>query len=157
MILAAIAIPNLLSARLAAQEASGSETVHAVQVASFNYLAQYQDGFPATIGVLGGTPGSSPTCGAANAIDDTLASSGQKGLYGVSYYVATSTATPAPGCTAAASSTNFAVTAIPTSGAGVNGIVSYCADEKGMFSDGGAGGMTAGQTDALCEGFTPLQ
>ena len=157
MILAAIAIPNLLSARLAAQEASGSETVHAVQVASFNYLAQYQNGFPASMSVLGGTPGAAPTCGASNAIDDTLATSGQKGLYAISYYVGTTTATPAPGCTAAASSTNFAVTAIPTSGAGTNGIVSYCSDEKGLFSDGGAGGMTASQTDAACEGFTPLQ
>ena len=61
LIIAAIAIPNLLRARIAANEAGAASTVRTVNVAQETYAAQYPDkGYARDLSTLG--PGPTGTC-----------------------------------------------------------------------------------------------
>ena len=87
LVIAAIAIPNLLSARMAANEGSAVGTVRTLNTACITYGSTYADvGFPAALANLG--PASPPTSAAADLIDGTLAS-GVKGGYTFVYVAGT--------------------------------------------------------------------
>ena len=67
LIIAAIAIPNLLRARMAANEASAVASVRTINTAMVTYDSSYPDvGFAATLATLGGadpcTPSSTTAC-----------------------------------------------------------------------------------------------
>src|SRR5271170_6312589 len=69
LIIAAIAIPQLLRARIAANEAAAAETVRTITTGSMAYSATWGNGFPPTLGTLGGPAGGAATCDLANLID----------------------------------------------------------------------------------------
>lgn len=72
IIIAAIAIPNLLRAKMAANEASAAATLRAYDTAIETYAARCQNvGFPASLRDLG--PGSGDCQGGANLLNSTLA------------------------------------------------------------------------------------
>jgi type IV pilus assembly protein PilA len=80
LIIAAIAIPNLLRARIAANEASAVASVRTLNTAQISYNSAYPTvGFATTLGALGGTscapPGSTTSC----FIDSQLASGTKSG------------------------------------------------------------------------------
>src|SRR6267154_2131001 len=67
LIIAAIAIPNLLQAKLAANESSAAGSLHSLTSAESRYFNSYPTiGYSATIGQLGGatpcTPSSTAAC-----------------------------------------------------------------------------------------------
>jgi len=67
LIIAAIAIPNLLRARIAANESSAAASVRTIATAEVSYATSYPAvGFPATVAILGGaapcTPGPATGC-----------------------------------------------------------------------------------------------
>ena len=71
LIIAAIAIPNLLRARMAANEASAVGTLRTYNMAMVNYATQCQNmGFPASVQNLGRGNGD---CDGANLVDSQLA------------------------------------------------------------------------------------
>jgi prepilin-type N-terminal cleavage/methylation domain-containing protein len=77
LIIAAIAIPNLLRARIAANESSAAASVRTIDTAQLTYQTSYQD-YASALGALGpgastGCPGTGPTSTAACIIDYTLA------------------------------------------------------------------------------------
>lgn len=75
LIVAAIAIPNLLRSRVAANEASAVGSLRTLNVAQVTYSSTYPDhGFASNLGTLGGTTGS-PSAEHAGLIDATLACS----------------------------------------------------------------------------------
>ncbi len=76
LIIAAIAIPNLMRARMAANDSSAAGSLHAINVAEAGYFGNYESviGFPATLGPLGGPDPCSPSSTTACLIDDSLAS-----------------------------------------------------------------------------------
>lgn len=81
LIIAAIAIPNLLRARIAANEASAVAALRTLNTAQISYNSSYPTiGFATTLGALAGTncapPGSSGAC-----IIDTQLASGSKSGY----------------------------------------------------------------------------
>lgn len=81
LIIAAIAIPNLLRARIAANEASAVASLRALNTAQISYNSSYPTvGFATTLGALGGAncapPGSSSSC-----FIDSLLASGTKSGY----------------------------------------------------------------------------
>lgn len=76
MIIAAIAIPNLLRARMAANEASATVSLRVLATACETYKAQY-GGYPRALANLG--PSDSPSADAAGLIDVTLASGRESG------------------------------------------------------------------------------
>jgi type IV pilus assembly protein PilA len=67
LIIAAIAIPNLLRARIAANEASAVGSVRSIVTAEVSYSSTWGQGFAAAIGNLGGAAGAACTASAATA------------------------------------------------------------------------------------------
>ncbi len=82
LIIAAIAIPNLLRSRMAANEASAVGSMRTINTACVTYSTTYGIGFPAALSDL--QPGSPATSTAADLIDQVLAG-GTKSGYTFSY------------------------------------------------------------------------
>jgi type IV pilus assembly protein PilA len=74
LIIAAIAIPNLLRARQAANEASAVGSLRTIDIAAINYSATYSNGFPPSLAAMDGAANGRPTCDDAQLIDPRLAS-----------------------------------------------------------------------------------
>src|SRR5215472_2232985 len=53
LVIAAIAIPNFLRSRVAANQASAVESLRALSTAEFTYSSTYNEGYTATLGHLG--------------------------------------------------------------------------------------------------------
>jgi type IV pilus assembly protein PilA len=91
LVIAAIAIPNLLQAKLAANEASAAASLSAIKSAEVTYYSAYPAvGYSPDIGSLGGAPPCSPASTNACLLDSFLASSvpGSVGKSGY-FYLAT--------------------------------------------------------------------
>src|SRR3989442_7283465 len=75
LIIAAVAIPNLLRARIAANEASAAQSLRQINTAEFAYNAAYPNlGYSTDLASLGGPPPCSPSSTTACLLDNTLAS-----------------------------------------------------------------------------------
>jgi type IV pilus assembly protein PilA len=80
LIIAAIAIPNLLRARIAANEASAVASVRTLNTAQISYNSTYPTvGFACTLGALSGTTCTTPTTAGACLIDTQWASGTKSG------------------------------------------------------------------------------
>ena len=74
LIIAAIAIPNLLRSRIAANESSAVGSVRSINPAEVTYSTTYPNvGFSATLGALGGATPCTATSANSCLIDNTLA------------------------------------------------------------------------------------
>jgi type IV pilus assembly protein PilA len=120
LIIAAIAIPNLLKARISANEASAVGSVRNLVTANVQYSAQCPaNGFPAALANLG--PGAGD-CNAAGIIDAVLVT-GVKSGYNFTY---------TPGAANAAGViTAYTITALPIN-VGVTGQRAFCSVEDGV-------------------------
>ncbi len=73
LIIAAIAIPNLLRSRIAANQASAVGSLRTYNTAEVTYASTYNSGYTATLGYLGPPAGGSmPTATAAGLVDSVL-------------------------------------------------------------------------------------
>jgi prepilin-type N-terminal cleavage/methylation domain-containing protein len=80
LIIASIAIPNLLRARMSANEASAVAAVRTINAVQITYSSSYPTvGYASTIGALGGTSCAPPTAASACLIDSQLASGTKSG------------------------------------------------------------------------------
>jgi type IV pilus assembly protein PilA len=87
LIIAAIAIPNLLQARLAANEASATGSLHTLTTAEVTYFTAYPTiGYSNAIGQLGGPAPCTPSSTTACIIDDFLATATPGGVGKSGYY-----------------------------------------------------------------------
>src|SRR5579863_7233765 len=75
LIIAAIAIPNLLRARIAANEASAASSLRTIDTACITYNSTYNS-YPASLSALGPSNGSTPTSTTADLLDQVLAPAG---------------------------------------------------------------------------------
>jgi type IV pilus assembly protein PilA len=139
MIVAAIAIPNLLRARMAANEASAVASLRTIETAAVVYSSEYENGFPSSLEVMGSASGSEAACNHANLIHAPLAS-GQKSGYVFTYTPVFPDNSAAPvispkaaakGCTSGGAS-GFTVTAEPLQ-RGSTGMRSFFADQTGVI------------------------
>jgi len=150
LIIAAIAIPNLMRARMAANDSSAAASEHTILVGEVGYLGAYPAQGYGTLAQLGGA--ASPCVpAAANAclIDNNLATNG--GGNGKSGYQFAST----PGGTAL-TGWNFLTSAAPLSN--VTGTRVYCAVDDGVLRINNPPAFGALQTVyATCQGWNPLQ
>jgi prepilin-type N-terminal cleavage/methylation domain-containing protein len=74
LIIAAIAIPNLLRSRIAANQASAVGSLRTLNTAEITYATTYNTGYTATLGDLGPpAAGANPAATAAGLIDSVLA------------------------------------------------------------------------------------
>src|ERR1700756_2992737 len=77
LVIAAIAIPNLLRARMAANDSSAAGSIHAIDAAEAGDFGSYETvGFPLTMAPLGGPAPCSPSTATACLIDNNLATNG---------------------------------------------------------------------------------
>jgi prepilin-type N-terminal cleavage/methylation domain-containing protein len=76
LIIAAIAIPNLLRSRIAANEASAVASLRTLNTAEVTYASTYNSGFTSTLGQLATPSSGQPSWSAADLVDPIL--SGQQ-------------------------------------------------------------------------------
>ena len=82
LIIAAIAIPNLLRARISANESSAVASIRTLNTAQISYNSAYPTvGFASTLGALSGTGCNPPDSTQACLIDTTLGGGHQERLY----------------------------------------------------------------------------
>jgi prepilin-type N-terminal cleavage/methylation domain-containing protein len=148
LIIAAIAIPNLMRARMAANDSSAAASEHTIVVGEVGYLGAYPTIGYGTLAQLGGaaTP-CVPAVANGCLIDNNLATNG--GGNGKSGY--TFAVTPGG---AANTGWNFFTTAVPLSN--VTGTKSFCAADDGVVRNGANAVLTAAGSYAACLALTPM-
>jgi type IV pilus assembly protein PilA len=145
LIIAAIAIPNLLHAKIAANEAAAAEVIRTITTASVTYSSTYGNGYPATLANLGGPAGGSSTCDLSVLMDNIIAAApSQKSGYSFAYSAVGPPVAAVPGCSLPGANA-YLVTATPISEF-VTGIHSFCSDEPGTLHYDTAGSQNACET-----------
>jgi type IV pilus assembly protein PilA len=154
LIIAAIAIPNLLNSKKAANQGAAVSSLRTITTASVSYSVTYSNGYPPALASLGGVEGTAATCSAAILIDQVVASPPyQKSGYQFAYSGQEgNVTTPAPGCTPGF--TGYLVTAVPLV-TGLTGNISYCSDESGVLHFDPSGALAP--DEATCDNLQPLQ
>lgn len=79
LIIAAIAIPNFMRARIAANEASAVSSCRTINSGEINYNSYYQQGYSSTLAQLGPPPSGQADINKADMIDSILATSVKSG------------------------------------------------------------------------------
>jgi type IV pilus assembly protein PilA len=141
LIIAAIAIPNLLRSRIAANQASAVGSLRTLNTSEVTYSSTYNVGFTATMTNLQAptTAGANPTSTAAGLIDSVLAS-GSKSGYSFTYSAGTADST--------GRINGYAFNGSPiTSSTGTN---YYYTDQSGVIRQNST--TTAGSTDSPLAG-----
>ena len=149
LIIAAIAIPNLLRARMAANESSSVSSIRTINTAEVSYQSAYPaTGYSATLLSLG--PGAATCSGATAAsaclIDYTLSLATASGVAKSGYFF---TYTPATG------NTGYTIDGEPAK-LNQTGVRAFCSNEDGVIhaNPTASGAVT---TTATCAAWTTLQ
>jgi type IV pilus assembly protein PilA len=162
LIIAAIAIPNLLRSRMAANEASAVGSLRTMVTSAVTYSSTWGNGFPGSLGQMGGAAGVTvAVCDSSLNLDSVLSGGGgvatltsNKSGYNFTFTpLGTQNVTAPAGCTAGYPA--FVVAGVPQA-VGSSGQRSFCTDEGGVirFDPSGA---TKATTEAGCAALTPLQ
>ena len=153
LIIAAIAIPNLLRARISANESSAVSSVRNINTAEFAYNTAYPTvGYAPALANLGGIAPCNPTSLQACLIDNVLATA-SAGTGSKSGYVFAATGLNTAGTT----NTSFVSGTSPVS-YNLTGVRNFCSTEDGIirFNIGLAGSVPV-STIAACQAFTSMQ
>ena len=145
LIIAAIAIPNLLRARMAANESSAAGSLRTINTANATYQTTYGHSFAPTATALGGAtlgPGVTPPCTQANLVDPVLGTDPATKSGYTFVYVAT---TPDNSDTTCGSMTLYNITATPVTENGT-GIRGFYTDQTGVIRYDPNGNATAAST-----------
>jgi prepilin-type N-terminal cleavage/methylation domain-containing protein len=156
LIIAAIAIPNLLRARIAANESSAVSSVRTINTAEVTYQTAYPTvGYAAKLQDLGAA-GASPCVPATTSgclIDDVLATA-VTGSAGKSGYTFEATGLKPGG---GATNDGYTIGSAPKS-FNQTGVRNFCSNEDGVLRfNAGAAGSTPIKTTAACLAYTILQ
>jgi type IV pilus assembly protein PilA len=131
LIIAAIAIPNLLRSKMAANEASAVGSLRTLNTACVTFSTTY-GGYPGTLTIMGGEGTSAlPTSTSAELIDNVL-QTGIKSGYSFSFSAGTADS--------AGNIDNYSVSASPIT-AGVTGIRYFYTDQTGVIRANAAGAV----------------
>jgi len=152
LIIAAIAIPNLLRARMAANEASAVASVRTINTAEVTYNSTYPTvGFAAALVNLGGALGAAcvPSSTTACLVDSVLANNGNPAASGKSGYKFTTGA----GTVGGGVNVGYTVLAVPIT-VNQTGIRAFCAEEDAVVRVDPAGACS--NTEAGILTFNPL-
>jgi type IV pilus assembly protein PilA len=134
LIIAAIAVPNLIRGKIAANQASAVSSLRTLNTAATAYSNTYGDGYPGSLNVLAPpATGASASCNTSGMIDAVLAT-GQKSGYSFQWQVgADQLTTPAAGCAAGGYLDTFSATATPFGFP--TGTTYYCVDATGVIRE----------------------
>jgi type IV pilus assembly protein PilA len=149
LIIAAIAIPNLMRARMSANDSSAAASERSVVTGEIGYSAAYPTvGFTA-LAQLGGaspcTPGTATGCLIDNLLATASAGNGKSG-----YFFG---AVPSAG-TGSTTNNMFYTYGHPISAQ--TGTKSYCAFEDGVIRQQAPGTITQVATEAACQALSPI-
>jgi type IV pilus assembly protein PilA len=151
LIIAAIAIPNLMRARMAANDSSAAASEHTIVVGEVGYIGAYPTVGYADLAYLGGsTTPCVPATSAGCLIDNNLASNGTPAGNGKSGYSFAAT----PNTPSATVPANFYTTATPVSS--TSGTKAYCAADDGVVRTQPAGTITLVGSYTACLALNPL-
>jgi len=145
LIIAAIAIPSLLRARMAANESSAVASVRTINTAMVTYNSTYPTvGFAGNLGALGSAAGAActPSSTSACLIDSVLSAGAKSG-----YNFAAKGAGGTP-------NTMYYATAVPAT-ANESGIRSFCSYEDAVVRVDPTGTLAA--SEAACQKLSPVQ
>ena len=147
LIIAAIAIPNLLRSRMAANEASAVGSLRTINTAQVTFSSTYGIGY-GTLAALASPPAAActPSVTQACLLDSNLGSGTKSGY--------TFVVTPSSAGTTANPATNFNSTAAPVA-PGNSGQSTFCSDDSGVIRRD----PTGGAPPAACSSsaLAPLQ
>jgi type IV pilus assembly protein PilA len=141
LIIAAIAIPNLLRARIAANEASAVESLRSVATTNTQYYTTYGIGYAASLATLGGASPCVASAASACMLDVVLTTGAKSGYTFVAL----------PNTPIAGVNTGYEANATPQN-IGTTGQRSFCADQTGVLrynTTGAAIGTAAGTCAAI--------
>lgn len=155
LIIAAIAIPNLLRSRISANESSAASAIRTISTGQVSYIAAYPStGYSATLAALGppaatGCPATGPTSTNACFIDYQLAQAITAGTAKSGYYYGMGSPglTPNPGYTAGAAPGVF----------NQSGVRGFCSNEDGVVHFNPAQNGAPTTVSATCYGYAQLQ
>jgi type IV pilus assembly protein PilA len=158
LIIAAIAIPNLLRSRMAANEASAVGSIRTVNTAEVTFNSTYNDGFANTLPLLGGAAGAAATCNNAEIIDPVLSAANPSIKSGYNFQVGPGTvavaAAPA-GCANPGFVDGYTIIGWPVN-VGTTGQRSFCSDGSGVIQSLSTGVKPAPAPPLCPAGMTPL-
>jgi prepilin-type N-terminal cleavage/methylation domain-containing protein len=154
LIIAAIAIPNLLRSRIAANQASAVGSLRTLNTAEVTYATTYNTGYSATLGDLGpaaaGASSTTPVATAAGLVDEVLSGSAAGGPTATTSSKSGYTFTYVPGGTDTSGKINtYYFTATPIS-VGTTGTNFYYTDQSGVIRQNST--AVAGSTDSPLAG-----
>lgn len=152
LIIAAIAIPNLLRARMAANESSAVSSIRTVTTGQISYQSAYPTvGYAPALVNLGGALGAAcvPSSTTACVIDSVLANNGNPANSGKSGYSFTSGA----GTTSGTVNIGYTIKGVPLS-LNQTGVRGFCAEEDALIRVDPAG--VCSNTEAGIQVFNPL-
>jgi len=139
LIIAAIAIPNLLRSRIAANQASAVGSLRTINTAEITYASTYNTGFSSQLSYLGPpAAGSNPSSTAAGLIDSVLAGTGNQSTKSGYMFTYAATANPID----ANRMDSYTVNADPVT-VGTTGTNFYFTDQSGVIRQNSTGTASA--------------
>lgn len=156
LIIAAIAIPNLLRSRISANEASAAESIRTITTAQITFNSTYPvTGFSTTVAALGppaasGCPASGPVAAAACLIDWNLSQATAPVAAKTGYYFGMGNpggGLPVMGFTVGGSPGGF----------NTSGVRGFCSSEDAAIHFNPAQNGAPTTTAATCDGYALLQ
>ena len=152
LIIAAIAIPNLIRSRMAANESAAAANVRTVTTASLIYNTTWGNGYPPAMANLSGV-GSGATCDLANLVDPIISTApNTKSGYVYAYTGQEGNVALGAGC-GSPGFNGYLITATPLNSS--TGVRSFCSDEPATIHIDTSGATAGSQT--ACEALPALQ
>jgi len=131
LIIAAIAIPNLLRSRIAANQASAVGSLRTINTAEITYASTYNAGYSPDLTSIG--PGATPPTAALAGLIDSVLAGGVKSGYGFAYVA---------GAPVSGRIDTYTLNANPTT-PGTTGSNYYFTDESGVIRQNSAAQASA--------------
>jgi type IV pilus assembly protein PilA len=157
LIIAAIAIPNLLRSRMAAAQASAVGSISTINTAAISYDSTYGNGFPPSLAAIGNNGTTTVTCTNAELIDTVLTSGTKQGYTFVLTHGVVQVNSSSSSCSAGYGyADGYMVTGTPVT-VGTTGQTSYCSDPSGVIRFNPAGVTNAGPAPNCASTDAPLQ
>jgi type IV pilus assembly protein PilA len=150
LIIAAIAIPNLMRAKMAANDSSATQSIRQITTAEIAYFATYPTiGYPLALATLGGAAPCSQSMTTGCASDNSLATNGAGA--GKSGYSFNATGSPSAG---SAVNDQFYSTGTPFSAQ--LGTRAICSIQDGVIRIQPPGTITLVPSYTSCSGLNPM-
>jgi type IV pilus assembly protein PilA len=159
LIIAAIAVPNLLRSRTQANETSAVASLRSMNTAAVSYNSTWGNGYPPTLAAMGNNGTTSISCTNAELIDVVLTGGTKSGYtfqlsHGLAANILNSSASSCSG--GFGYSDGYMITAVPVT-VGSSGLRSFCTDASGVIRFNSSGTPNAGPAPNCALGDSPLQ